>query len=205
MGAKQRLDPQVAFGQGSGAGAVPGDISTTAGGSGPVQSESAPGAAFCPFHRGSEPRDQPGSTTPTQAREGQNEQGPPGCQTPLPKLEIYAKYRRGQSTHDHGHPLVQRAHFTDKQTEAKQLSAGFHVPNLGPFLFSCYLKLRSSTSCWFFSPFLRQAHDWVFLPQDKHGKGASDGGSGERGCGRVSSRPSAQPRRNCTCNATDLC
>ena len=67
------------------------------------------------------------------------------------------------------------SHSTDKQTEAKQLSAGFHVPNLGPFLFSCYLKLRSSTSCWFFSPFLRQAHDWVFLPQDKHGKGASDG------------------------------
>lgn len=113
---------------------------------------------------------------------------------PLPKLEIFAKYKQGQSTHDHGHPLVQRAHFTDKQTEAKQLSVEFHVPNLGPFLLSCHLKLRSSTSCWFFSPFLRRAHDWVFLPQDKHGKGASDGGSGERGCGRVPSRPSAQLR-----------
>ena len=116
---------------GSGAGAVPGDVSMTAGTQGPPRVRVPQVLISAPFTEVVSPGTDPG--VPHLHRP--EVRGSKGHQDtrPLPKLEFYAKYKRGQSIHDHGHPLVQRAHFTDKQTEAKQLSVGFHVPNLGPF------------------------------------------------------------------------
>ena len=78
VGAKRRLDPQVAVGQRPELGVgleqcleMPPRL---------LGLRAHPGVAFCPFHRGGEPRDRPRSASPTQAR-GQGEQGPPGYQT----------------------------------------------------------------------------------------------------------------------------